>query len=429
MSPHAILSFRKMPMSKASLNTLPVELIHRIINHLDIQTIFLLLYKVCKRFQMIIKSYHRYKLDFCLISKSDFYLISHLIHCENIISITISDGNKTRGQMKSFFHLYNLNQFTKLRSLNLLQINRHYIDEIFKSNTIYLLHSLKLQCRENLCLQNQILTSLVSVIKNSNLNRLDFNLWFYPIKEFIWPNECILKYLKIYSCSLEEYITILRQTPHLQTFILEDLVLSNRNHRLFKPSLVDSFQQLKSLTLENCHRYMYQIEYLLLFTPSLIHLKIVSDTSLLDGYRWERCIQTNLSLLKTFEFFFVSYSHNNLNNNDVETLIKPYQTAFWIDIKQWFVTCEYIKNLQEIRLYSLPICKTNHSYYFHSNKIVYSTSDNSIEMNQVSKMHLNWSQTMEDMVCWFYVLHTVKIFILGCLSKRSIVLQIKRINT
>jgi len=387
--------------SKASLNCLPAELIHHILNHLDTQTTFLSLNKVCKRLNRILESYHRYKLDFVLISKSNFSIISNLIHCENILSLTISDGYKTCGQLQYFFQLFNLNQFIQLHSLNFLQINLCDINEIFQFNTIVSLHSLKIQFRQNFSLQHDVSITFASLIEKSNITKLDFNLWFCSIKNIVWPNECKLKYLKLHACSLEGYITILRQTPYLQTFVLDDLVVLDKNHCLYKPIVFENCQHLKSLTLENCHRYMNQIEYLLSFTPSLIYLKIISDTNLLDGYRWEQYIQTNLPLLKTFEFFFVFHSYENHQNNHIDLLIKPYLTSFWIEIKQWFITCEYIKDLMEIRLYSIPICKTNYTYHFNSSKIVRSSTSmimekNSLEMNQVSTMHLNWTKMMEN---------------------------------
>jgi hypothetical protein len=387
---------------KASLDCLPTELIYQILNYLDTQTIFLLLYKVCKRLKEIIENYHQCRLDFGLISKSNFSIISRLIHCENIISLTLSDGYKSRGQMQYFFQLFNLNQFTQLRSLNLLQINRHDLNKIFQSKIMFLLHSLKLQFRENYTLQYDESTTLASLIgKKSNLIKLDFNLWFCPMRNIIWPNECILEYLKIHASSIDGYITILRQTPHLRIFILDDLnSLLDKNYRPYRPKVSETFQCVKSLILEKCHRYMDQLEYILSFTPSLIYLKIISDTNLLDGYRWERYIQTNLPFLKKFEFFFTYYSQKDLNNDDIELLIKPYLTSFWFEIKQWFVTCEYIQNLMEIRLYSIPICKTNYTYHFDSNKILSSTSmimeNNSMGRNQVSTMHLNWTKIMEN---------------------------------
>jgi hypothetical protein len=316
----------------------------------------------------------------------------------------MSDGYQNRGQIQYFFQLFNLDQFTQIRSLTLLEINRHDIIKVFKSQIIFLLHSLKVQFRERFCLQHEASITLASHIEKSILKKIDINLWFCSIKNIIWPSECILEYVKIHTCSLEGYITILEKTPRLQTFILNDLDYSERKYGRSKPPIFERFQSLKSLTLENCHRYMHQIEYFLLFTPSLIHLKIISDTNLLDGYRWEQYIQRNLPLLKRFEFFFVFYPANNLDNNDIELIMKPYKTLFWLEIKQWFVTCKYIKNLMEIRLYSIPICKNNYTYHFDSNKIVYSTSMITTVMNQVSTMHLNWSKMMdnatEELVCF-----------------------------
>ena len=140
---------------------------------------------------------------------------------------------------------------------------------------------------------------------------------------------------------------------------------------------------------------MYQFEHLLLYTPSLTYLKIISNINLTDGKRWEELIQTNLLLLKKFEFFFVFHSFYHV---DVELIIQPYFTPFWVNVKQWFVTCEYIKDLEELRLYTEPICKTNYIYQFDSNEIVASTRNNSMRMNCVSTMRLNWTKMMENCV-------------------------------
>ena len=64
--------------SLASLNDLPVELVHYIINYLDTQTVFVLLYEVCKRLKSIVESHHQYELDFCLISKTDFFILARI---------------------------------------------------------------------------------------------------------------------------------------------------------------------------------------------------------------------------------------------------------------------------------------------------------------------------------------------------------------
>jgi hypothetical protein len=47
-----------------SFVTLPVELIHYILDNLDILTILISFRNVCKRFNDIVDNYHRYKVSF-----------------------------------------------------------------------------------------------------------------------------------------------------------------------------------------------------------------------------------------------------------------------------------------------------------------------------------------------------------------------------
>ena len=170
---------------------------------MDTQTIFLSLEKLNERWKRLIENYHQCQVDFGLISKSNFEVISGLIKCENIISLTISDGDKTRGQMEYFFQLFNLDQFTRLSSLNLLQINRQDIINIFQSKTMEILNSLTLQFPINFNYQSTVLIELAVFLKKSNLQKL--HLWFCPSQSIDWSEQCKLKYLKIHSCSLEEY--------------------------------------------------------------------------------------------------------------------------------------------------------------------------------------------------------------------------------
>jgi len=60
-------------MSTPSLDTLPIELLYRIIDNVDVRTIFLSFRNVCQRFNTIVNTYTSYKLDFRLISKPDFH--------------------------------------------------------------------------------------------------------------------------------------------------------------------------------------------------------------------------------------------------------------------------------------------------------------------------------------------------------------------
>ncbi len=58
MSKETTSNFNMMPLS---LHTLPVELVYRILDHLDVLTILLSCRNVCKRLDDITDNYHRYQ--------------------------------------------------------------------------------------------------------------------------------------------------------------------------------------------------------------------------------------------------------------------------------------------------------------------------------------------------------------------------------
>jgi hypothetical protein len=62
-----------------SLVTLPVEVIHRILDHIDIHSILISFRYVCKQFYMITNTYNRYELDISSTSLTDLKRIAHFI--------------------------------------------------------------------------------------------------------------------------------------------------------------------------------------------------------------------------------------------------------------------------------------------------------------------------------------------------------------
>jgi hypothetical protein len=55
-----------------TLPTLPVDLVYRILDHLNDKTIFLSLRNVCQRLNTIIDTYHRYQVNFSFIFPVSF---------------------------------------------------------------------------------------------------------------------------------------------------------------------------------------------------------------------------------------------------------------------------------------------------------------------------------------------------------------------
>lgn len=57
-----------------SLHTLPIELVYRILDKLNVLTILLSVRDVCKRLNTITDTYHRYQVKFNALFLSAFYL-------------------------------------------------------------------------------------------------------------------------------------------------------------------------------------------------------------------------------------------------------------------------------------------------------------------------------------------------------------------
>ncbi|CAF5145071.1 unnamed protein product, partial [Rotaria sp. Silwood1] len=82
------------------------------------------------KFHTITQTFNGYELDFSSSTKDDFHFICHLIHPENVISIIVSDRETIPGQIKLFFSLFQIQQFTRLRSLTLDNIDCKDLNEI-----------------------------------------------------------------------------------------------------------------------------------------------------------------------------------------------------------------------------------------------------------------------------------------------------------
>ena len=153
------------------LSTLPNELIYRILDILDNETIFFSFGNVCKRFHTLIRAYNQYKFNFQSISKPYFHSICRLIHPENIVSLTLSDDNRTPGQIKWFLSFFQIRQFIRLRSLTLIDIDEDDFHTIFPFENKIL--SLSFTFRNYIFRNSETLPVFSSIVSNKNLRQLD----------------------------------------------------------------------------------------------------------------------------------------------------------------------------------------------------------------------------------------------------------------
>lgn len=380
-----------------SLLTLPVEILHHIIDYLDTSTIFLSLSNVCTHFRAILHSYNRYRLDFNSISKCNFHRICRIIQPENILSLTLSDDNKTPGQIRLFLSLFNIDQFSQLRLLSLVGTDDNDLSKILYSNISSTLTSLSINWREAHCPTPTSMDLLSSTLDRLSLRTLELKTGSYGIEEMLWPVQYALQHLTLMYITQKHYCTILRTTPNLKILVLNHCSM----HKVDEDDET-MYEQLTSLILIDSRMSMKELVSILFLTPSLTYLKIIclpeSFETIADGFRWEQFIRVNLPLLNKFEFFFTNMYNVYHGWRDIESLISRFQTPFWLEEKHWFVTCDYINYLNQIMLYTIPLCNTDFTYECQANKVSYSnliiTNPETMMTDNVQTINLTLTRLM-----------------------------------
>lgn len=392
-------------MSSASLYTLPNELIYYLFEHLDITTILFSFRYVCKRFQNIVNSFQQYKLDMRLISKSDFDHICHIVPCEKIYSIILTNDHFTPYQIRTFLSYFSFDQFSHLQSLTLIKIEENNLFSVLMHISICSLKSLTINCSSWDTFSYTLRVLLSSTIAKSNLEKLNLNISYRDLDMISWsPLPLTLKYLSLERCTFQEYCMILRHTINLETIHLTECLMYNSDETIYQP--IDKLNPLKliSLSFGACFMRMKELLIFLSCTSKLQYLKLIIWTdsldSVIDGYRWENFITQNLLDLKKFEFFFDDLTHINQDEFNIQLHIQSFQTSFWIEINHWYITCDYLKTLSVIRLYSLPICNPLFTYYTNLKKTSYSTLKSienlSLLTEKVLELNLNLNETIES---------------------------------
>jgi len=104
---------------------------------------------------------------------------------------------------------------------------------------------------------------------------------------------------------------------------------------------------------------------------------------LFTKFQWEPFIKDKLPSLQIYQFYFSCYPNRFGQYIDPLLILVPFKTLFWLN-KGWFVTCNYIKTLYLIRIYSIPVCVSDFSYMPQLDQV--SDSTNYIMNNDPSIM-------------------------------------------
>ncbi|CAF1047679.1 unnamed protein product [Rotaria sordida] len=319
-----------------SIETLPVELFHCILDNLDTETIVFSVRHVCRLFRSFVNTYDRYILNLISISKRNFHLLCRLIHPHHVISLKLSNEERIADQIDLFISLIRLRQFTRLYSITLLDIKECQLNFILKRINLNLLTSFSFNIKRyddrRIQTTNKYLRSIVSQL---NFRKMEFNLKNERISKFSWPCNCSIQYLIINeNISMNNLSNILQCSPHLHKIILKqelEDIITNVSLKSTRPIY---FPQLTSLTMEKYSMTIGELESFISLTPSLVYLKLIGEQCIFDGKRWEQFIEINLPNLDKFEFYFDYWSLEKKTSEDLELIIASFRTSFWIEHKK-----------------------------------------------------------------------------------------------
>jgi hypothetical protein len=226
-------------MSNLSLVSLPVEILHRIFDHLDVYTIIGSVRCVSTQLHAIVNSYDRFQLKFDSTRKSYLKVISRLVKPSNIISLVLSGDYTYQGYIELFLVNFNISQFTRMRSLILDKVNNIEMDQILQHVTTNSLVSLTVDIRERK--NNTIFSVIFSVVVHqTNLQKLYLNNLDYTVIEIPWPNQSKLEQLTIRDCTYHGYRIILCNLHCLRTLVIKNCTMDSTDQIVSSHSVTTS---------------------------------------------------------------------------------------------------------------------------------------------------------------------------------------------
>ena len=421
--------------STRNLNDLPVEIIYKILDELDLPTVFTSLYHVCKHLDQVLLTYNQYHVNLKKLSFKNLQLISTRLRPEQITALTLSDDESCLGLLEFFLSKYPIDKCQRLRSVTLTQINNEeLVNQILiplvDRRSLPNLTSVKIIDTEE-SYGEIFLDIITSLLSKPSIRDVYFDLSYFrttsnPLQ---WEDESSIKRLTfVGSCSVNFLRTTFTYVPQLETLKIDDLDFDeeiNMNLNVLIPNHDDTLEsiedqnvefdeqlnanenplpreeryaeihspnQLKSLIINGSTINMAKLEWFLKEMPNLKHFRLLTatmydDESILDGQRWENLVFT----LDKFEFVFVVGLSQD-STWSIDQCLDQYRSPFWIEDKKWFVSIE--KYDQDVILYSLP-----YRNYFFLTK----TDSVEFEYRSNDEHHSNLQSQSMDLVNDLYI--------------------------
>jgi hypothetical protein len=243
-------------------NQLPAELFYILFEYFWAHEILFTFSDINDHVNTTLASYSAYRLNLKSIRKSSFDLICHRIRPEQVILLILSDLNDTPGQSELFLSYVQIEQFIRLRSLTLIEVEydtlRSILPNLYKLNQLRsfsfnpsIIKGNFIRSPQDKCEQKDRLSSILWNCYNQVLPRLKYlriesqvNLKFAPLP---LPH---LLHIKL-SCHLfDSFNDIFSRAPQLKS---ATLFLSNHHgFDYIRPS-----HSLTQLSLTVICKYQY----------------------------------------------------------------------------------------------------------------------------------------------------------------------------
>jgi hypothetical protein len=117
-------------MACCLLDCFPVELVHHLLNYFSAHEIFYTFTHVSSYIDNVLNAYSSYRVNFESITKKEFDSVCQRIVPKQVISLTLSDDENTPGQIELFLSRFQINQFTRLCSLTLIDVGPDFWEVI-----------------------------------------------------------------------------------------------------------------------------------------------------------------------------------------------------------------------------------------------------------------------------------------------------------
>ncbi|CAF1026787.1 unnamed protein product [Adineta steineri] len=344
-----------MPHSIDFLEQLPIELLHTTFDYLWANEIIYSFYNINIYINNIIHTYSSYRFNLQSIRKSHFDNICEIIKVNRVISLRLSDDDSTPNQSKFFFAYFHLDQFIRLRSLSLFDINIDSLKFIISNlNQLNQLRSLSIHCNSinkkfilqgihNYLNDTQSKFGLITIPSNVLIQLIRLNLGCgLNFEEHL--QSLNLRYLTLEKCDIQTLQMILSTMTQL---IFLNICLTGDTSSI---SHVPTSSSLRWLTLK-------------------IN-ELIGKRDLVNGNRWKILSK---DLIK-FNFKF----HVKIIN--INSILDSFRNSYWLLNKRWYVA--YDNQCLFTVPYFAPIL--THSPY---NPTIYSTiPDNTIFYDQIKHL-------------------------------------------